>query len=133
MEDSIFEMWRDGSFFERLLTAFPPPPPPLPRRENVCHNCFCPSCHANRDRPLFPLGLMISRRQGFFPPSIEHLQIFSSTDCADNFLKNVQSSHNYCSIWKQLFSDAPLGQAIYFIDFSHTDNFFPIMISPREK
>ena len=43
--------------------------------------------YAIKDRPLFPppplWGNVISRK--FFPPSIEHLQIFSSTGCADNF------------------------------------------------
>ena len=35
---------------------------------------------------------MISGRQEFFPSSIEHLQIFSSIDCADNLLKKFFKS-----------------------------------------
>ena len=74
---------------------------------------------------------MISRRAGnFFPPSTEHLQIFSCTDCADNFFLIPQISHNRGSICRRFFSDAPLRQTIYFINFSHVDNFFPIMIPP---
>ena len=57
---------------------------------------------------------MISRRQKiFFLPLIERLH------CAEKFrITGVGSAHNY-------FSDAPLGQIIYFSNFSHADNFFP--------
>ena len=59
--------------------------------------------------------------------------IVISTHCADNFLKIPQISHNRGGLCRQFFSDAPLGQTIYFSNFSHADNFFPIMIPPLGK
>ena len=55
-----------------------------------------------RDGPLFPpgggggRGIVISRRQEFFPPSIERLQVFSSTPAVQTiFLKFPKS----CITW----------------------------------
>ena len=59
---------------------------------------------------------MISRRQ----------EIFCTIDY--NFFLIPQISHNRGSLCRQFFSDAPLRQTIYFINFSHADNFFPVTI-----
>ena len=74
---------------------------------------------------------MISRRQEFCSQSFEHLQVFSSTDCADNFL-NFPKSRITRVISADNFLDAPLAmrQTIYFSNFSHADNFFPIRMPP---
>ena len=76
-----------------------------------------------RDGPLFfPHGGYCDFQETgavFFPLSTERLQIFSSTYCADNFLKISQISHNRVGLCRQFFSDAPLWQTIYFSNCSH--------------
>ena len=76
---------------------------------------------------------MTSSRQEIFPPSIEHLQFFSSTDCAEIIFLIPKISHNRGSLSDNFFSDAPLEQSIYFSNFSHADNFFPITTPPEGK
>ena len=77
---------------------------------------------------------MISKRQEiFFYHRLSTCKLFSSTDCTDNFFKIPQILHNRGSLCRQLFSDAPLGQTIYFSNFSHADSFFPITIPPGEN
>ena len=72
---------------------------------------------------------MISRRQEIF--STRTCKFFSSIDCADNFFK-FPKSRNMGSLCRQFFSDAPLGQTIYFSNFCHADKFFPNHDTPEE-
>ena len=61
----------------------------------------------------------------FFLPSTERLQIFFPPLTVQIiFLKIPQISYNRGGLCRQFFSDTPLGQTIYFSNFSHSDNFF---------
>ena len=61
----------------------------------------------------------------FLLPSIERLQIFFLHSlCRYFFLKFLRFPITGLASVDNFFSDAPLGQTIYFSNFSHADNFF---------
>ena len=69
----------------------------------------------------------------FFCRRLSACNFFFSTHCADNFFSIPQISHSRGGLCRQFFSDAPLGQTIYFSNFSHADNFFPNHDTPQGK
>ena len=72
-----------------------------------------------------PGGIMISRRQKiFFYRRLSACKFFSSTHCADIFFKFPKFPITGVAFADNFFSDAPLGQRIYFSNFSHADNLF---------
>ena len=90
-----------------------------------------------RDGPLFSPGggyRDFQEAGNFFLPSIERLQMFFPQLTVQTIffkfpkfpIAGVASADNF-------FSDAPLGQTIYFSNFSHADNFFPNRDTPRGK
>ena len=68
-----------------------------------------------------------------FPLSIEHLQTFSSTDCADNFLLIPQISHNMGSSCRQFFQMHVWGRQFISAFFLMQTSFSPIMIPPSPR
>ena len=73
--------------------------------------------------------------------SIRQLLVMSWLSLARKICRNKvvtsflipQISHNRGSLCRQFFSDAHLGQTIYFSNFCHTDNFFPNHDTPGKK
>ena len=69
-------------------------------------------------------GIMISRRQEIFLLTLTCRQFFLKFPTIP--ITRVASTNNS-------FSDASLGQTIYFSNFLHTDNFFPNRDTPWEN
>ena len=78
-------------------------------------------------------GIVISRRQEIFSPSFEHLQIFPPSPLTGGQFFKFPKSRITGVVSADNFLDAPLGQTIYFSNFSHANNFFPIRILPEKN